>query len=55
MFMTVCEPAFIPYKSLRACSLDATWIRVFSDNPSAYEHFLLEHLTGKHARLAGTT
>jgi hypothetical protein len=39
MFMTVCELAFIPNKSLRACSLDATWIRVFSDNPSAYEHF----------------
>ena len=32
MFMTVCELAFIPNKSLRACSLDATWIRVFSDN-----------------------
>jgi hypothetical protein len=39
MFMTDCELAFIPNKSLRACSLDAAWIRVFSDSPSTYEHF----------------
>ena len=29
MFITVCELAFIPNKSLRACSLDEAWIRVF--------------------------
>jgi hypothetical protein len=38
MFMTVCDLPFIPNKSLRACSLDAAWIRVFSHNPSEYEH-----------------
>jgi transcriptional regulator with XRE-family HTH domain len=42
MFITVSKLAFIPNKSLRACSLDAAWIRVFSDNPSVYEHFCLK-------------
>jgi len=52
--MTVCELAFIPNKSLRACSVVATWIRVFSHNPSE-SSISAARPDVQHARLAGKT
>jgi hypothetical protein len=54
MFMTVSELAFIPDKSLRACSLEAASIHRFSAFTSSFEQSAARPDT-QHAHLAGKT
>ena len=54
MFMTVRKLAFIPDKSLRACSLNAASIYRFSTYPFPFGHSAARP-DAQHAHLAGKT